>query len=466
MPVARSEPWWGPPGFFEDKYQGQVNGALAKRSPGSTLKPFLYALAMDLGLIVPESYLLDVPTDIGGYVAENYDRDYRGRVTASDALIGSLNTPAVRLLSEVGVDQFLQLLRQGGITSLDRPRANYGLSVILGGCEVSLLELANLYASLAEHGIHRPVRIFERDNESRSTLLSIESAHLTGKILTDVRRPDLPESWELARNVPAVAWKTGTSYGHRDAWAVGYSSRLTIGVWVGNFDGRGVLGISGSEHAGPLLFDLFRALEPNGAKLHEPGGLELGKVDLCAESRQRRGPYCGDAVSANYLPKRSRLRVCNYHRRALVDDSTGELLMGDCLEERSHRPRTLTFFPEELRAWWRTSNQAVPNAPRLSEECSSIPSLEGPQIASPQPGTSYLIQQDVPMEYQKIKLVAQTGPSTERLYWYQDGLLIGAREPDEPLFVPLEPGRHRMVVVDNLGLSDSITYEVRGSRVR
>jgi len=308
----------GSAGFRETYFQGQVNGAVARRSPGSTLKPFLYAMAMDQGRVLPESFILDVPTDFSGYVAENYDERYRGRVTVRQALIQSLNACAVRLLSQVGLPEFQRLLLRGGLSTLDRPAGSYGLPLVLGAGEVRLVDLVNLYASLAEGGVYRPVRVVERpdlpsealtspallsqrerrENSRKAVisplspwergvrgvrasegreigtgknslaepvrLFSPEAARAVAEILTDVQRPDLPEAWELTRDVPAVAWKTGTSYGHRDAWAVGFSARTTIGVWVGNFDGKPRKGISGSQHAGPLLFDLFRALEPGG----------------------------------------------------------------------------------------------------------------------------------------------------------------------------------------------------------
>ncbi|HYG63898.1 MAG TPA: penicillin-binding protein 1C, partial [Thermoanaerobaculia bacterium] len=323
--------------FFERDASGQVNGAVARRSPGSTLKPFLYAMALDEGRVLPDSYLLDIPTDFGGYVAENYDERYRGRVTVRDALVQSLNACAVRLLAEVGLGDYLKLLRRGGLATLDREPGQYGLPLVLGAGEVTLVDLANLYATLAEGGVHRPVRLLEPEGdaagappEETDRLFSRDAARAITGILTDVRRPDLPESWDLTRGVPAVAWKTGTSYGHRDAWAVGFSARTTIGVWVGNFDGRPRKGISGSQHAGPLLFDLFRALEErDGGPARPPvDAVPDETLEVCADSRELPGPFCPRRLHVPYLPERSRLTACTYHRRVLVDAETGDLLAG------------------------------------------------------------------------------------------------------------------------------------------
>ncbi len=471
----------GSGGFEETGFQGQVNGAVARRSPGSALKPFLYAMALDEGRVLPDSYLLDVPTDFSGYVAENYDDRYRGRVTVREALIHSLNACAVRLLSEVGVERFQELLVQGGLSTLDRRPMEYGLPLVLGAGEVTLLDLTNLYATLAEGGMHRPARLVERvvgraellarggdgggardggEDLAARRLLSPEAAQVVVEILTELRRPDLPESWGLARDVPAVAWKTGTSYGHRDAWAIGISGRHTIGVWVGNFDGRPRQGISGSEHAGPLLFDLFRALEPRGPAPRPARGARLEPIELCALSRELPGPACGERVRVPYLPGRTRLRQCGYHREALVDAETGELLSGGCAGSRPSRTALLTTYPPELTAWWRAQGMPVPEAPPPRAGCAGVPPGVAPAIVSPDPATPYRVRRRVPLEHQRIQLVARAGPGASRLFWYREGLLVAAGAPEERLYLAPERGTHHLVVTDDLGRSDGVTFRV------
>jgi len=301
----------GSAGFFEPAFEGQVNGATSPRSPGSALKPFLFARAMDQGRILPGTYLLDIPTDFSGYIPENYDGEYRGRVTAGEALRLSLNASAVRLLAEGGVGDFLGLLRHGGLSTLHRSAEEYGLPLILGGCEVTLLELTNLYCGLARGGTWTPLRMLRDEKiQVRRRLFSREAAHLVSRILATLERPDLPRAWQLARGIPEVAWKTGTSYGHRDAWAIGFSSRYTIGVWVGNFDGSACEGISGARHATPLLFNLFRALERDGARLEEPKDLDISSIEVCSLSHQLPGPFCPDRTEITFLPGRARLKSC------------------------------------------------------------------------------------------------------------------------------------------------------------
>ncbi len=458
----------GSAGYGETAFQGQVDGTAARRSPGSTLKPFLYAMAFDDGRVVPESYLLDIPTDFGGYVAENYDDVYRGRSTVRDALVHSLNACAVRLLSEVGLDRFHKLVLAGGLTTLDRPTATYGLPLILGAGEVTLLDLVNLYATLGEGGLHRPVEMIVPTDAARRTrgseppparLLSAEAAALTTEILTDLKRPDLPESWQLATGVPAVAWKTGTSYGHRDAWAVGFSGRYAIGVWVGNFDGTPRQGISGSEHAAPLLFDLFRAIDRQGSAPQIPRGLRIEPIELCAVSRQLPTPDCPTRIQTVYLPGKTKLTACPVHRRAFVDAKTGDLLGGDCLN-RPYRSVVLEFFPPELVAWWRAQGMATPGIPQPSPGCASLPGREPPRIVSPDPSTPYRMRRDAPASDQRIPLIARVGAGASRIWWYQNGILVASGSPGEKLFLTAVPGEHRLVVTDDLGRSDGVGYRV------
>jgi len=449
--------------YFDKDHSGQVNAALARRSPGSALKPFLYASALDKGVVIPDAYMLDIPTDFSGYIARNYDDRYRGRITMRNALILSLNAPAVRLLSKVGLRDFHNLLLDGGLKTLDRPVMKYGLPLILGAGEVTLLDLANLYATLAEGGIHRPINyIIEPKQEyTGKRIFSPEASYLITSILTDLRRPDMPSrTWALTKDVPEVAWKTGTSYGHRDAWSIGFSSRYTIGVWVGNPSGRGQKGISGAEHAAPVLFALFRAIEGDGARIKKPSGLNLGTIEVCSESRMLPGPYCGDTEKVDYIPGVSRIKSDTYSKRIFVDKESGHLLLGDCISERPHEARVITLYPPELVAWWRAQGRAVATVPPLSPRCNDVPTERPPRILSPDKTTPYRVLKAMPSRYQRVQLIARAGGEVDTLFWYQDGKLLASGSPGKKIFVPLEPGSHKLVVVDSSGRSDSVVYKV------
>ncbi len=451
--------------FFDPDHQGQINMAEVKRSPGSTLKPFLYALAMDQGDIIPESYLLDVPTDFSGYTPRNYDQTYQGRVTVRQALTRSLNVPAVRLLARTGLDEFHSLLERGGL-DLAKPARHYGLPLVLGACEASLLELTGIYAALAGGGEYRPLNFAPTNGQdgisSGERILSRESSWLTSVMLSQVPRPDMSGTWMLTRDAPSVAWKTGTSFGHRDAWAIGYSGRLTIGVWVGNPDGRPRKGISGATHAGPLLFDLFRALERGGAPLRKPDNLEIMEMDLCAEDHLRPGPLSTDLIRAKAIRGRTRLPVSTLHRKIFVDAETGLRLMGDCLGKRPVKSVVIKEQSPELAAWLLSQGLQSEGVPRLSPECRAIPSGAEPRIVSPNARTPYRVRKGVPNEYQRIALKAHSGQGSGSLFWYQDGELVASGPTGRQLFLTPSPGRHRLVVVDELGRMDAVSYLVEG----
>ncbi|MEA4856459.1 MAG: penicillin-binding protein 1C [Solidesulfovibrio sp.] len=445
--------------FFGDARFGQINGAVIRRSPGSALKPFLYAMGLDAGLVFPQSQLLDIPTAFAGYKPKNYDGLFRGRVTTEQALVTSLNVPAVRLLHAVGPAPFLDTLRLAGLSSLDKPAGHYGLSLVLGGGEVTLLALANAYADLASLGEHRPPRLLAGPAGPGTRLFSPEAAAMVTEMLAKVERPDLPTSWDRALAVPAVAWKTGTSYGHRDAWAIGYSADRVIGVWVGNMDGTPVKGISGAVHAGPILFELFRAVEPRGSRLAVPSWCNIREVEVCADSRELPGPDCPRRVPARIVPGVTRLGPCPVHGRQLVDAASGKALSADCLASHEAASVVVSRYPAELVSWWRATGIPFEAPPEPEPGCGA-PAGQGPRIVSPSPATPYVYRRDAPAEAQRIALSADAPADSRRLSWYADGELIAQGGPGERLFWQPSPGRKRLVCVDDLGRLDAVTVRV------
>ena len=231
---------------FTNPYDGgQVDGIRAVRSPGSTLKPLLYAMAFDKGLITPKTVLNDVPTNFGGYEPENFDQRFNGPVTVEFALANSLNIPAVKILKEVGTPVLVDQLKKAGFQTVSKQAKDLGLSLILGGCGVTLEELTRLFAAFAHEGEVRPLTfgspgvLPKKSKTKGSGIISPGAAFLITNVLTQVTRPDLPTNFDNTYHLPRIAWKTGTSYGRRDAWSVGYNKRYTVGVWVGNFSGAG-----------------------------------------------------------------------------------------------------------------------------------------------------------------------------------------------------------------------------------
>lgn len=450
--------------FFEKGYGGAINLAETKRSPGSTLKPFLYALAMDKGLVVPATFLYDIPVDFSGYSPENYDRTWSGQVEMREALSRSLNVPAVKTLARTGVTDFITLLKKGGLTTLDKKPMEYGLPLVLGGCEVKLTELTNLYASLADSGKYRPFKITPSVKNISSQLFSPEASWMTLQMLSKVSRPEMNDTWMLTSDMPETAWKTGTSFGHRDAWAIGISGDYAVGVWVGNPDGRPRKGISGASHAGPLLFDLLRITSPGGKLPQKPDGPGITEIEVCAHSHQLPGPFCTERITIQTLSGKTQLKPCEYCKQIFIDPKSGFRLSGECLDRKKLKKMIIRTLPPQLARWRAENNMEVPIIPPLAPDCDLIPAGNAPKIVSPASTTPYLLRKDTPLRYQQIGLKADAEADSGILYWFLDGRLVKKGEFNQKLFTEVEAGNHKISVTDSLGRTDSIVFEVLGGK--
>ena len=447
--------------YFEKGYGSAINLTETKRSPGSTLKPFLYALAFEQGKLVPGTFIYDIPVDYSGYSPENYDRTWSGQVTVRQALAKSLNVPAVNTLAITGVEEFITLLRKGGISTLDKDAAEYGLPLALGGCEMKLTELTNLYACLGDRGRYKPLTFLPGSNSIGTQLLSPESSWLVADILSSVTRPDMDDTWMLTRDMPEAAWKTGTSFGHRDAWAIGISGDYAVGVWVGNPDGRPRKGISGAVHAGPLLFDLLRLAAPGGKLPAPPEGPGITEVQVCAHSRQLPGPFCTKRITIRTLSGKSRLHPCSQCTQIFVDARSGYRLSGECLDRPGISRKIFRSIPPKLAGWRAENNLEVPQLPPLAPDCDLIPSGMAPRIVSPAAGTPYILRKDTPLKFQKLALKAEAGPDSGTLHWFIDGRLVSKGKFDKKQFAEVSTGSHRISVTDEIGRTDSLVFEVR-----
>ncbi|MCZ6678846.1 MAG: penicillin-binding protein 1C [Candidatus Poribacteria bacterium] len=465
--------------FFDRAGAGQVNGAIAPRSPGSALKPFIYALALDRGLTTPERLLNDVPVDYSGYSPVNYDGANRGYVTARDALAHSLNVPAVNLYAQLGNDGIYSFLKRAGISTLTQSKAHYGLSLILGGCEVTLLELTTLYAGLANFGEFAPYRLIRREGnrETRGRiatprsrlathpnkqLLSKEACFILTEMLTEVRRPDLPACFEASINLPKVAWKTGTSYGHRDAWSVGYTPEYTIGVWVGNFDGRGVPSLVGSEVAAPILFALFNALTTPATNRWFTRPYQVRTRKVCALSGMPLSVHCPASKVDYYIPSVSANTLCSIHKQIPVDSQTGTALCSHCQIGRTYRHVVFEEWSAEIATWLKRNGFAIQPIPPHNPDCSGVVAGHGPIIRSPSKDSEYHIRAGVPLAYQKILLEASVSNRTKQIFWFVDGALIFRGDSTEPVFLTPVAGTHRLTCVDDEGRSTTRTLVIKG----
>jgi penicillin-binding protein 1C len=458
----------GSASYFDSLYAGQVNGTLAHRSPGSTLKPFVYALAFERGLATPATLLEDVPVRIGSYAPENYDGDFVGAISAGRALQTSRNIPAVLLAAGLAQDGGMDgglygWLIQAGVASLARPADHYGLGLVLGGCEVTLWELAELYGLLARQGLQRPTRLLltpDRPILGSTRLLSQEAAWLTLHELVDVERPELHRLWRAGTNAVPIPWKTGTSYRHRDAWSVGIAGDHVVGVWIGNFDGTSSPHLIGLQTAAPLLFDLIDLLPHDrpGTWRQRPGGLQ--EIEVCALSGAPRSPNCPETRTALVIPGISPAAACEWHRRIMIDTETGHEVCTRCRTEGRWESCVVTWWPPRLATFWAAQNTSARELPPHNPLCPLYGSREAPTIVSPQARMEYHLRPGVPLEDQKIALIAAVSQGSQDVYWFLDGDLICRGRPGRTVFWQPTPGEHRLSVKDDAGRVTTTAFSV------
>ncbi len=449
----------GSAGFFDDGIAGQVDGTTAKRSPGSTLKPFVYGMAIDRGLIHPASLMKDAPRRFAAYTPENYDRGFMGPISATDALVYSRNVPAIELLSRVGHTEFHAFLEQGEVRDLVEPDF-YGLAMVLGGIELTMEELLGLYAMLANGGSLRPLNhTLDEAPDQGSRLLSPEASFLVLDILGQNPRPGRIDA--SAAHSP-VAWKTGTSFAFRDAWAVGVFGDYALAVWVGNFDGSGNPALTGRKAAAPLFFSIADALLADTTDTfvaREPTpDLNLRKVPVCAGTGDLPGRHCPRTKQSWFIPGVSPIRVSDVHRAVTVDSSTG--LRACNRDDRPTHEAVFEFWPSDIRSLFDSAGIAVRQPPPWSADCElAVLANTGnaPHIRSLSEHLTYQLR---PGRTDALALQASTDADVRWLYWFVDDNFIGRAAAGEPLLWHAASGDYRILAVDDLGRSDAISVKL------
>jgi len=458
----------GSAGFSDTSIHGQVDGTVAKRSPGSTLKPFVYGLAMDRGIIHPGSLLRDAPTRFAAYTPENFDRGFMGPVSAEEALIYSRNVPAIQMLSEIGHDRFHRFLIDAGVSGL-RDADHYGLAMVLGGNELSMRELVTLYAMLANGGTLRPLVTVQGDAASGSDvrLLSREASFLVLDMLAKTPRPDRLHRIDRPAQ-PSAAWKTGTSYAFRDAWTVGVVGPYVLAVWVGNFDGSANPAFVGSSAAAPLFFGIADALSaglPHDATERQPSpDLNLRRVETCRGTGDLPGRHCPETETAWFIPGVSPIRVSNVHRAIRIDNASG--LRTCSFDPSTTRTEVYEFWPSEILALYRQAGVSIQSPPKWSPDCSlDVQSSAGlaPAITSPSAHVTYHARIE-PGESSGIALLARTDSDVDKLYWFVNDRFVAEVDRDQPYIWQPTAGEYRVLAVDDHGRSDARRLVVAAAR--
>jgi len=439
--------------FNKIDINGQVDGTRSRRSPGSTLKPFVYALAVEQGLIHPLSMLADAPRSFGDYNPENFDREFLGPIRACDALARSRNVPAVELTSHLAQPTLYEFLKTSGV-QLPRPESFYGLALPLGGAGVSMQDLVRLYEALANNGELRPLRYTMQDQVGEpKKILSPEAAFLTLEMLANVPRPEM--NCTDGTRSPPVYWKTGTSHGFCDAWSIAVFDHYVLGVWVGNFDGHANPAFVGRTAAAPLLFQIIDSLrttwpEPNTPHLPPPGA-NLKRVEFCALSGDLPNEHCSQRVEGWFIPGMSPIKTCDVHREVLIDRASGLRVPIDN-GIRELKREVYEFWPGDILKLFEQAG--VPRKtppPFLPGTGSELTGRTGhqPQIISPANKEILLASAKT------IPLRAKVDGDVQKIYWFAGKKFIGQAGPDEFLGWDANAGDYEITALDDHGRATS-----------
>lgn len=434
----------GSPNFHAPTKGAQVNSALARRSAGSTLKPFVYAMALENGSHTPQTMLYDVPTHFRDYDPVNFDKGYRGIVSLRDSLIHSLNLPAIEVERVVGQPAYYAQLQKLGFSTLTRPASEYGLGLVLGNAEITLLDLTNAYACLARGGVYLPAQTTQNtaSNISPPRVFSPEACWLISDILSgDDRALDSTGTIGDIRHA-RFAWKTGTSTGFRDAWTCAYNPDYAIGIWLGNPNGRSSPALVGRKVAAPLVWHITRRLYPDGVGPWFTKPSDIESRELCGISGKTPCPNCTQIIHGHAIRGVSRYESCEIHRFSRE-----------------------TQWPPHVAEFLRHRGQNPIPANANSDSTTSIPTTNTITITSPAAGSTYLFIKDAsPRGAQRIPLTASAHDSTAKLHWFINDAYLGSTQSGSTLFWDLRPGKFHIVCSDASGSSRSTNIMVNQPR--
>ena len=452
----------------DEKY---VDIVTANRSPGSLLKPMLYAAALDEGLILPRQLVQDIPIYYNGFIPKNFDRKFRGVIPADKALSSSLNVPFVHLLIDYGYKRFYHLLKKIGYTNLNNPPDHYGLSLILGTADTSLWGLTAIYAGMARAYLsyhERPLnsgyshldyrsnnylktgaKIIKENSLNSSGLLSVEAIEATFKAMQQLKRPEQESGWESFLSVKKIAWKTGTSYGFKDAWAIGLNSDYVVGVWVGNADGEPRSDLVGVRAAAPLLFDLFRMLDGTSIVQDTPMG---SPEPVCLRSGMLAKEACEPKVlqelTYNFVIK---AKKCTYHVPLKLNQKETHQVNSNCYDVFDIATKNY-FVLTPTQSWYYKNfhpNYEMP--PPFLNSCMEKTNTSKIQILYPQKNAVISIPKEQGGKQGEIVFQAAHQNPKEKVYWHLDEAFIGATEQNHQISLNVAAGNHMLTLIDNFG---------------
>ncbi len=457
---------------------GDVDIIRSLRSTGSILKPILYAGMQMSGDILPGTLIPDIPTRFPGFSPKNFDQSFSGAVPAGLALSQSLNIPAVKMLQKYSPGKFLELLKKTGFTTFGKPADYYGLSLILGGGETSLWELAGTYASLSRvlnryndvkkyytDDYHPPVLVADHENseekqETQDPPLTASSIWLTYEALQKVNRPESEIGWQYFNSSRNIAWKTGTSFGFRDAWAVGTTPEYVIGVWAGNGDGEGRPGLTGISSAAPIMFELAGLIE-SGSWFDKPEE-ELAMIRVCTQSGFRAGPDCRETEEIPAGANGLRSESCPWHRIVHLNKSLTMQVTADCTSQTEIVNMPWFVLPPAMEYFYRMKHSAYKPLPPFDPGCKGITGVEVMEFIYPTQGIKIFIPRDQTGQSTRvISEVAHRNPS-KKIFWHLDEKYIATTNHIHQIEIEAIAGNHVLTAVDEDGNTIRCGFSITG----
>jgi len=462
--------------------ESNVDVISAPRSPGSTLKPLLYAAMLHDGFILPNSLMPDIPTQIAGYHPENFDLGYDGAVPASRALARSLNVPAVKMLQKYKYERFYDFLKKTGITTLKQPADYYGLSLILGGGENTLWELSGDYANMARvlnhysryNGkydpadyhppVYAPILSVTPKLQSEG-LLDAGSIYYTMQAMEEVMRPGEEMLWQQFASTQRIAWKTGTSFGFRDGWAIGITPKYVVGVWVGNTSGEGRAGLTGINTAAPALFEIFRLLPVTRDWFDMPTGAMV-KIKVCRESGYRAGEYC-DSTDDVWVPKGGlKSPVCPYHQLVHMDKTGRYQVNSDCVPPDQIVNKSWFVLPPAMEYYYKSKNYQYHVLPPFRADCASADKAEPMELIYPKENAKIYIPLEADGKRGRMICNAAHRQAGMKIFWHLDNEYIGETKDYHQVALNPTPGKHILTLVDGDGNTIQTRFEILDKTIK
>lgn len=450
LPTNQVVAYCGNVHFNRDQAGNQVDVIQAPRSTGSILKPFLYYAMLQEGSLLPDMLLPDVPININGYTPQNFSMQFEGAVPAAEALSRSLNIPSVTMLQRYGVPKFHYFLQQIGLTTINRPASHYGLSLILGGAEATLWDVTNAYARMGGALLKENVQDEDNPDWDRGAVWQTFDA------LKEVNRPEEIE-WKSIPSMQTIAWKTGTSYGFRDAWAVGITPRYAIGVWVGNATGEGKPGLVGALTAGPVLFDTFNLL-PSSPWFERPTGVFV-EAEVCRQSGHLKGRFCEETDTTLILPAGLRTEACTYHHLITVSADESHRIYENCANTEPTIQKSWFTLPPVQEWYYKQHHPEYKPLPPFKAGCGED-SFQTMQFIYPPMNARILLPKQ--MDGKKGVLTVELAHSNPNatIFWHLDDTYQTQTQDFHKISLQPAVGKHSLTAVDSEGNTVSTTFFV------